>query len=68
MPTEEATTEEGKRRIRRETLSPYQTSLVKTAFGMRAQRTIPEPLREVFVRIAEKLTNIAPMIVEEDLD
>jgi hypothetical protein len=34
---------------------------------MCAQRTIPEPLREAFVGIAEKLTNIAPMIVEEDL-
>ena len=59
MPTEEATTKEGKRRIRRETLSPYQTSLVQKYFGMCAQRTTSEPLLEAFVRIAEKLTNIA---------
>ena len=68
MPTEKATTEKGKRRIRREMLSPYEMSLVQTAFGMCAQHTTSEPLREAFVKIAKKLTNIDRMIVEEDLD
>ena len=36
MPTEKATTEKGKPRIRREMLSPYEMSLVQTAFGMSA--------------------------------
>ena len=68
MPTEKATTEKGKRRIRREMLSPYEMSLVQTAFGMSAQHTTSEPLREALVKIAKKLTNIDRMIVEEDLD
>ena len=45
MPTEKMTTEKGKRRIRRETLSPYEMSLVQTAFGISAQHTTSEPLR-----------------------
>ncbi len=68
MPTEKATTEKVKRRIRREILSPYEMSLVQTAFGMSAQHTTSEPLREALVKIAKKLTNIDRMIVEEDLD
>jgi len=68
VPTEKPTTEKGKRRIRRETLSPYEMSLVQTAFGMSAQHTTSEPLREALVKIAKKLTNIDRMIVEEDLD
>jgi len=67
-PTERATTEKGKPRIRREMLSPYETSLVQTAYGMRSQHTTSEPLREVLVKIAKKLTNIDRVIVEEDLD
>ncbi len=51
-----------------EMVSPHEMSLVQTAFGMCAQRTRSEPLREAFVKIAEKLTNIDRMIVEEDLD
>jgi hypothetical protein len=68
VPTEKATTGKGKRRIRREILSPYEMSLVQTAFGMSAQHTTSEPLREALVKIAKKLTNIDRMIVEEDLD
>ena len=68
MPTEKATTERGKPRIRRETLSPYEMSLVQTAFGMSAKHTTSEPLRKALVKIAKKLTNIDRMIVEEDLD
>jgi hypothetical protein len=68
VPTEKATTEKGKRRIRREMLSPYEMSLVQTAFGMSAQHTTSEPLRSALVKIAKKLTNIDRMIVEEDLD
>ena len=68
VPTEKATTEKGKPRIRREMLSPYEMSLVQTAFGISAQYTTSEPLREALVKIAEKLTNIDRMIVEEDLD
>ena len=68
MPTEKATTEKGKRRIRREILPPYEMSLVQTAFGMSAQHTTSEPLREALVKIAKKLTNIDLMIVGEDLD
>ena len=68
VPTEKVTTEKGKRRIRREMLSPYEMSLVQTAFGMSAQHTTSEPLREALVKIAKKLTNIDRMIVEEDLD
>ena len=67
-PTEKATTEKRKRRIRREMLSPYEMSLVQTAFGCAQQHTTSEPLREAFVKIAKKLTNIDRMIVEEDLD
>ena len=67
-PTEKATTEKRKRRTGCEMLSPYEMSLVQTAFGMCAQRTTLELLREAFVKIAEKLTNIDRMIVEEDLD
>ena len=66
--TEKMTTEKGKRRIRREMLSPYEMSLVQTAFGMSAQHTTSEPLREALFKIAKKLTNIDRMIVEEDLD
>jgi hypothetical protein len=62
------TTEKGKRRIRREILSPYEMSLIQTAFGMSAQHTTSEPLRGALVKIAKKLTNIDRMIVEEDLD
>ena len=68
MPTEKMTTEKGKRRIRREMLSPYEMSLVQTAFGMSAQHTTSEPLRSALVKIAKKLMNIDRMIVEEDLD
>jgi hypothetical protein len=68
VPTGKATTEEGRRRIRRESLSSYEMSLVQTAFGMSAQHTTSEPLREALVKIAKKLTNIDRMIVEEDLD
>ena len=68
VPTEKMTTEKGKRRIRREMLSPYEMSLVQTAFGMSAQHTTSEPLREALFKIAKKLTNIDRMIVEEDLD
>lgn len=68
VPTEKVTTEKGKRRIRRETLSPYEMSLVQTAFGISAQRTTSEPLHSAFAKIAKKLTNIDRMIVEEDLD
>ncbi len=68
MPMDKATTENGKPRIRREMLSPYEMSLVQTAFGMSAQHTTSEPLREALVKIAKKLTNIVRMIVEEDLD
>ena len=68
MPTERVTTEKGKRRIRREMLSPYDMILVQTAFVMCAQHTTSEPLREAFIKIAKKLTNIDRMIVEEDLD
>ncbi len=68
MPTEKTTTEKRKRRIRREMLSPYEMSLVQTAFGMCAQHTTSESLREAFVKIANKLTNIDRTIVEEDLD
>lgn len=68
VPTEKMTTEKRKRRIRREMLSPYEMSLVQTAFGMSAQHTTSEPLREALVKIAKKLTNIDRMIVEEDLD
>ncbi len=68
MPTEKATTEKGKPRIRREMLSPYEMSLVQTAFGMCAQHTTSEALREAFVKIVKKLTNVDCMIVEEDLD
>jgi hypothetical protein len=68
VPTAKMTTENGKRRIRREMLSPYEMSLVQTAFGMSAQHTTSEPLREALVKIAKKLTNIDRMIVEEDLD
>ncbi len=68
VPTEKATTEKGKRRVRREMLSPYEMSLVQTAFGMSEQHTTSEPLREALVKIAKKLTNIDRMIVEEDLD
>ena len=49
-------------------LSPYEMSLVQTAFGMSAQHTTSEPLRDALVKIAKKLTNIDRMIVEEDLD
>ena len=49
-------------------LSPYEMSLVQTAFGTCAQHTTSEPLREAFDKIAKKLTNIDRMIVEEDLD
>ncbi len=66
--TEIATTEKGKRRIRREMLSPHEMSLVQTVFGMCAKHTTSEPLREAFGKIAEKLTNIDRMIDEEDLD
>ena len=62
------TTENGKPRIRRETLSTYEMSLVQTAFGISAQHTTSEPLRTAFSKIAKKLTNIDRMIVEEDLD
>jgi hypothetical protein len=65
---EEITSEKGKRRIRREMLSPYEMSLVQTAFGMSAQHTTSEPLREALFKIAKKLTNIDRMIVEEDLE
>ena len=68
MPTEKATTEKRKRRIRRVMLSPYEMSLVQTAFGMCAQKTTSEPLRKEFVEIAKKLTNIDRLIVGEDLD
>ena len=68
VPTEKMTPEKGKRRIRREMLSPYEMSLVQTAFGMSAQHTTSEPLRELLFKIAKKLTNIDRMIVEEDLD
>jgi hypothetical protein len=67
VPTEKATTENGER-IRRQILSPYEMSLVQTAFGMSAQHTTSEPLREALIKIAKKLTNIDRMIVEEDLD
>ena len=66
-PTEKAPTEKGKRRIRRE-VSPYEMSFIQTAFGMHAQHTTSEPLREAFVKIAKELTNIDRMVVEEDLD
>ncbi len=68
MPTEKATTEKRKRRFRREMLSSCEMSLVQTAFGMCAQHTTSESLREAFVKIANKLTNIDRMIVEENLD
>ena len=68
MPTEKTRTEKGKRRIRREILSSYEMSLIQTAFGMSAQHTTSEPLREALVKIAKKLTNIDRMIVEEDLE
>ncbi len=64
---EKTTTEKGKRRIRREMLSPYEMSLVQTAFGMHAQHTTSELLREALVKTAKKLTNFDRMIVEEDL-
>jgi len=48
-------------------LSPYEMTFVQTAFGMHAQYTTSEPLREALVKIAKKLTNIDRMIVEEDL-
>jgi hypothetical protein len=67
-PTEKAGTKKGKRRIRREMLSPYEMSFVQTALGMHAQYTTSEPLREAFVNIAKKLTNIDRVIGEEDLD
>jgi hypothetical protein len=38
-------------------VTPYEMSLVRTAFGMAAERTTSEPL-----------TNIDGIIVEEDLD
>ncbi len=57
--------EKGKPRIRREMLSPYEMSLVQTAFGMSAQHTTSEALREALVKIAKKLTNFDRMIVEE---
>ena len=49
-------------------LSPYEMSLVQTAFGMSAQHTTSEPLRSALVKFAKKLMNIDRMIVEEDLD
>ncbi len=49
-------------------LSPYEMSLVQTAFGMCPEHTTSEPLREAFVKIAKKLTNIDRTIAEEDLD
>ena len=36
-------------------------SLVQTTFGMCAEHTTSEPLREAFVKIAKKLTNIDRM-------
>jgi len=68
VPTEKATTEKRKRRIRREMLSPNVMSLVQTAFGVCAQKKTSEPLRKEFVEIAKKLTNIDRLIVGEDLD
>ncbi len=61
-------TEKGKPRIRLEMLSPNEMSFIQTAFGMHAQHTTSEPLREAFVKIARELTNIDRMVVEEDLD
>ena len=54
MPTEKATTEKGKRKIRREMLTPYQMSLVQTAFGV-SSSTTSEPLREALLRPQEAL-------------
>jgi hypothetical protein len=68
VPAENVTTEKGKPRIRREILSPYEMSLVQTAFGVSAQHITSEPLRKALAKIAKKLTNIDRMIVEEDLD
>ena len=45
VPREKTTTEMGKRRIRREMGSPYEMSLVQTAFGMCAQHSTSQPLR-----------------------
>jgi hypothetical protein len=49
-------------------LTPYEMSLVQTAFGVAAECTTSEPLRRALEKIARKLTNIDRMIVEEDLD
>jgi hypothetical protein len=44
---------------------PYEIGFVQTAFGKHAQHATSEPLREVLLKIAKKLTNFDPMIVEE---
>jgi hypothetical protein len=49
-------------------LKPYEMSLVRTAFGMAAERTTSETLRRALEKIDRKLTAIDRMIVEEDLD
>ena len=66
--TAKATSKNGERRIRREMLTPYEMSLVQTAFGVAAECTTSEPSRRALEKIARKLTNIDRMIVEEDLD
>jgi hypothetical protein len=65
--TEKATSKNGERRIRREMLTPYEMSLVRT-FGMAAERTTSETVRRALEKIDKKLTNIDRMIVGEDLD
>ncbi len=39
-------------------VSPYEMTLVQTVFGMCAQHSTSQPLREAFVKIAAKLTNM----------